>query len=93
MAKTPYRVAAADTNAYTEPSILERVIVIAPGSAGSVSIWNGDAVGDEAAANLRWTRAFGDMKAGDVYELGVPCDDGVRCDITTGGIFILVLGT
>ncbi len=44
----------------------------------------------ESPARQLFARAFGDLTAGDVYELGCPVESGIRYLNTTGGHFYVV---
>lgn len=64
---------------------LRKIIILAPGSgSGSFSVNNCATTGAATAANLIWTRAFGDVKAGDVFDLDVPCDTGITLSAVPG---------
>lgn len=67
------------------PGRLRRIIILAAGSGSGVfSVNNSATTGDAAAANLIWTRAFGDVKAGDIYEVDVPCSAGITVSAVPG---------
>lgn len=67
------------------PGRLRRIIILAPGSGSGVfSVNNSATTGTAAAANLIWTRAFGDVKAGDIYEVDVPCSVGITVSAVPG---------
>lgn len=64
---------------------LRKVIVIAPGTtSGDFTLNDSATVGGASAANTVWTRAFGDVKAGDIFDLDVPCANGIVVSAVPG---------
>ena len=86
----PVRVAATGLALWDAPAIAS-VKVIAPGSAGTLTIH--DATANSDATRLRLSIAFGSLTAGQIIPLGgkgaAPTFGCAYVTITTGGIFLL----
>lgn len=70
------------------PGVLYKILVVAPGSAGSLTINDLTTTTGGAAANEILTIAFGLLTVGQVINLEWPCKTGISITaVTTGGQF------
>lgn len=68
-----------------------RILVVTPGSAGSLTLNDVATVGGATGGNQIFTALFSAMKAGDIIDLNITCATGlVVSAMPTGGQFTIV---
>lgn len=88
-----FRAVAAAANLLTGSGTLVSIIVVAPGTAGALTLNDCTTTGAAAAGNQILSVAFGDLTAGDVIPVFYPYKLGVTVSaITTGGSFHVTAG-
>lgn len=87
------RAIAAAANLLTGSGTLVSIIVVAPGSAGSLTLNDCATTGAAAAGNQILSVAFGDLTAGQVITVFYPYKTGLTVSaVTTGGSFHVTIG-
>jgi hypothetical protein len=88
-----FRAVAAAANLLTGSGTLVSIIVVAPGSAGNLTLNDCTTTGAAAAGNQILSVAFGALTAGQVITVLYPYKLGVTVSaITTGGSFHVSIG-